>query len=344
MKKADATSPLLSPSLANTQTPGTAFSGTQIARTTVASASGKAILVGEHAVVYGARAVAMPVRNLQMSVRLTPTQHYAKSGEPLFRVTLGGRSVSEHLRGVLGDAFRALEIEPFPLDLDGHSTVLIGAGLGSSASLCIVVLKALAEAVNLKLAPRQLAALGNNLERRFHGNPSGLDTAVVAMGQVIAFVKGEAPEPVSIEKPRTHAGGHPPWRFVLLDSGARSSTLAMIQAAAPYFTGVGGDGRLARFDEAALDVVYGLGTGDESHVADAMNRTGAWLTEAGIVNAEIAELIDSARTLGCLAAKPTGAGGGGCVIALLDSEKAEEQLRGLRCRLGAGRVYAVELP
>jgi mevalonate kinase len=304
-----------------------------------ASASGKAIIVGEHAVVYGARAVAMPVHNLQMSVRLTPTGLVGRQGAPQIRVFLGGRTVTDHLRGVVDDAFTALGIEPFSLDLEGNSTVLIGAGLGSSASLCIVVLKALADATGLAVDRSQLAAFGNQLERRFHGNPSGLDTAVVAMGQVIGFAKGQTPA----ELPVTAAAGRQ-WRFALLDSGARSSTLAMIQAAAPYFQGRDSARRLAAFDAAADDAAAGLAAGSREQVADAMSRTGAWLAEAGIVNAPLHDLVTAARSAGCLAAKPTGAGGGGCVLALLGAGGADRQLARLKELLGATRVFGVDLP
>ena len=299
-----------------------------------AAASGKVILVGEHAVVYGARAVAIPVHGLQMSVRLTPTGRRTGKGEPQIRVLLGGRTVTAHLRGVVDDAFDVLGLEPFPLDLEGNSTVLIGAGMGSSASLCIVVLKALAAATGMTLGKRELAAMGNKLEKRFHGNPSGLDTAVVAMGSAISFRKGEAPEELPLSRP---------WRFAILDSGARSSTLAMIQVAAPYFQGERGAERLAAFDLVAGAVAEGLAQGSAGIVAEAMTQAGAWLAEAGVVNDPLAELVQVAREAGCLAAKPTGAGGGGCVLALLDDEQAEAQLATLRERLGATRVFGVEL-
>jgi mevalonate kinase len=309
-------------------------------RAVLAAASGKAIIVGEHAVVYGARAVAMPLQSLQMSVRLVPTARRDKSGKPLMRLRLGGRSVTAHLAGVLDDAFDVLGIEPFPLDLEGNSTVLIGAGLGSSASLCVVVIKALAAATGRELAAGELAAAANRLEARFHGNPSGLDTAVVALGEVIEFAKGTKPARVAVAPPRPGAT----WRFALLDSGARSSTLAMVQAAAPYFRGQAGAQRLAAFDAAAGAVAAGLAAGRQEQVGAAMRDASAWLAEAGLVNRELAELIALATAAGAVATKPTGAGGGGCVLALLDHEQAEVQLAMLAKKLGPTRVYGVELP
>lgn len=298
------------------------------------AAVGKAILVGEHAVVYGARAVAMPVPSLTMSIRLQLTERRNAHGEPDVRISLGGRAVTEHLGGVVKEARELLGLSPFAMDLEGQSTVPIGAGLGSSASLCIVILKALAAAKNVTLAPAQLAALGNTLERRFHGNPSGLDTAVVAAERVTFFRKGEAPTLLTVRSP---------WRFALLDSGVRSSTATMIQVAAPYFQGEHGARRIARFDTLADDVANGLAASSVDTVAAAMNEAGRHLADAGVVSGPLAELAELALRRGAKAAKSTGAGGGGCVLALLDPARADAHLDLLRESLGRNRVYGVEL-
>lgn len=307
-----------------------------------ASASGKAIIVGEHAVVYGAKAVAMPVVSMRMGVKLTrQPQHTGEA--PKFKVMLGGRSVSDHLAGVVDEAFQALDVAPFSLSLEGTSSVLIGAGLGSSASLCIVVLRAIATATGKSVTPSMLSRLGNRLEKRFHGNPSGLDTAAVALEQVIAFVKDEGAETVTLSPIKSRDGQARGWRFVLLDSGARSSTLAMIQAAAPYFQGSLGKERILRFNNLADIAISGLGNGDAEGVAIAMNEASILLTEAGVVGDPLSSLIATARNVGVLAAKSTGAGGGGCVLALLDPSAADAQLAELRQRLGANKVYEVSL-
>lgn len=303
-----------------------------------ARAFGKTIIVGEHAVVYGAKAVAMPVFSVQMDVALTPGASHFKGERPPIRVTLGGRSVTEHLRGVVDDAFACLDIQPFELDLDGHSSVLVGAGLGSSASLCIVVLRALAAATGKNVSKKQLSDMANQLERRFHGNPSGLDTAVVAWEEVICFAKGMPPIPVPIRRPKEG-----PWRFAVLDSRARSSTLDMVHKAAPYFSGTAGSSHIQRFDQLADAVSQGLASGDSAIVAAAMDEAGAHLKSAGIVNAPLEDLIETAKSAGALSSKVTGAGGGGCVLALLNPLNAESQVARLKSQLGSHRVFEVEL-
>ena len=181
--------------------------------------------------------------------------------------------------------------------------------------------------------------LGNQLEKRFHGNPSGLDTAVVAHESVISFRRGEGGVPLAIASPTDSDV----WPFVLIDSGLRSSTASMIRVAAPYFTGEGGDGRIARFDELAGQVATGLADGDTGCVGQAMRSAQRYLSEAGVSNGRMEEIVETCEQVGALGAKLTGAGGGGCVLALLDPATHEEQLRELKRRIGSRHVYSVRL-
>ncbi len=302
-----------------------------------AEAHGKTILVGEHAVIYGAQAIAMPVRSVGMRVTLTPC---LRPEQPVtIKATLGGRGVSDHLKGVIFEAFEILGVPPFSLELSGSSTGLIGAGLGSSATLCIVILKSISGALGMSLNEGQLATLGNQLERHFHGNPSGLDTSVVAYEKTICFRKGSAPEVISVELPDN--GSTNDWPFVLLDSQTRSSTIAMVKGVAPFFLGQEGPRRVQKFDSLSHQVKAGLETASADSVADAMKEAGSLLRQAGASSLVLDDLVDLCGRLGVLAAKPTGAGGGGCVLALLDPVRSDHQKAKLVDCLGASRVIDV---
>jgi mevalonate kinase len=311
--------------------------GLQNCQPVSAVACGKTIIVGEHAVVYGAKAVAMPLINLAMGVSLTPLP---TRNTPVFKAMIGGRNVSDHVMGVIEDAFRVLKIQPFSLELEGSSTILVGAGLGSSASLCVVVLKAIAASVGRTLQPYELAKYGNELEKRFHGNPSGLDTAVVAYEEVVSFIKGETPVPIKVNQPTDKAK----WWFAIIDSCTRSSTISMIKVAEPWFKNGNIDEKIQKFNAASEFVIKGLAEGDAGLVKLGMATSGELLKQAGVVNQQLQDLIDGASQAGCLAAKTTGAGGGGCVLALLDPIRPQEQLAALKNIVGANRVTAVTLP
>ena len=311
----------------------------QRTRRAFAEACGKAIIIGEHAVVYGARAVAMPLAAMRMQMELEPL-----AGPGSMRLQLGNKDVPEHLAGVVADACNLLEIPPSAMDIKAQSSVFIGAGLGSSASLCIGILRLLARAHGIPLAPERLAQLGNRLERRFHGNPSGLDTAVVACEDVISFVKGQAPERVKVRLIQTDQGRGLHWPFAVIDTCVRSSTMAMIQIASGYFQSLAGKSRIEHFNQLASDVLHGLTHGQMEPVASAMNEAAVHLALAGVVNQELTDVMSEARHIGALAVKPTGAGGGGCALVLLDPRHSSEQLIQLSHRLGEARVHGVSLP
>ena len=136
-----------------------------------AEACGKAILVGEHAVVYGAKAVALPLKDLRLEIEGIKNDSDRDDDINLF---IDGHRMHGEVLKVVYKAFEVLNIKPFSFDGYGKSSLPIGAGLGSSATLCIAILKCLSQVMKKELSPSLLAKLGNNLEMLFHGHLLGL--------------------------------------------------------------------------------------------------------------------------------------------------------------------------
>ncbi|RYZ52306.1 MAG: hypothetical protein EOP07_19820, partial [Proteobacteria bacterium] len=222
------------------------------------------------------------------------------------------------------------------LDGETHSTLPIGAGLGSSATLCVAVLRALSQSHNLPISRAQLADMANELEKSFHGNPSGLDTAVVAFEKPVLFAKNKPIEVIPISTEQSYD-------FVLIDSNIRASTMSMIRIAQPHFQGALGERRLARFDSLSLQAFESLKTGSISGLAEAMNESGSLLEEVGVVPPNLKDMILRTRQLGALAAKTTGAGGGGVIIAMLDPNGCDEQFARLTQQFSGHGIYRVNL-
>ncbi|MCX6130086.1 MAG: hypothetical protein NTX25_13605, partial [Proteobacteria bacterium] len=195
-----------------------------------ASACGKAIIVGEHAVVYGTHAVALPLKSLRLQLSISPVTRIEK---PQIQLSLAGHEASSRVISVVSDAMELLGATPFSLNGRSQNSLPIGAGLGSSATLCVAVLRALTASLGYELPPAQLALYANELEKRFHGTPSGLDAAVVAYEACILFCKGKSIRPLQRDALATAKS----WEFVLIDSQVRASTLTMIRLAEPFFKG-----------------------------------------------------------------------------------------------------------
>lgn len=300
------------------------------------SACGKAILVGEHAVVYGSQAVALPLKQMRLHITIEP--RIQEVDESFLSITMGDKQVSQRVFEVFQEACELLGITGVSAKITGRSTLPIGAGVGSSASLCVLALRAISEAYTATQDPQRLANLGNILERRFHGNPSGLDTAVVAFEQPVMFAKGKPILPIQM-KPDLEGA----FQFALVDSGVRASTIAMIKIARSFFMASDGDQKLARFNQDADLVKQGLERGDAGAITEAMESCASLLQQTGIVTPTLTDIIGDCKKLGCPAAKTTGAGGGGVILAQLPPEDPLRYFKNLKAHFGAERVFHIQI-
>jgi len=165
---------------------------------TEASAPGKIILCGEHAVVYGRPAIALPLADLRARVVVEPGD--AGSGITIDAPDLERRwtlasapdhplsalivSVLDHLsRGAQSDV-------PAPaLQIHITSTIPIAEGMGSGAAVATALVRALATHLGHELPAEAVSTLVYTSERRFHGTPSGIDNTVIAFERPIWFVR-----------------------------------------------------------------------------------------------------------------------------------------------------------
>ncbi|MBI2601671.1 MAG: mevalonate kinase [Deltaproteobacteria bacterium] len=293
---------------------------------TQASACGKVILIGEHAVLYGADAIALPLIQRRVNLSLIPSTER--------QVRIDGVELASNDLNVIDDAFRALDVEPFPLRIEGSSQVLLKAGLGSSAAFCIALLRLISQSVGKNVPPHQLAEMGKTLEQRFHGKASGLDPTVVAYEKVVHFNIHTATSLIDVKG----SGSQPLWHFCLIDSGERASTKRMVEKSAWYFTSGNITGKLKDFNALTRLAKQGLESGQYKAVAQAMNEASQLLTDVGIMTRKLQEIIETAHSLKLLGAKVTGAGGGGCVLGLLDPTCVEKQKQAMIGTYGIERV------
>lgn len=295
---------------------------------------GKTIIIGEHAVIYGSYAIAMPLKNfgvqIAASVKFAGDSFHIEIEKPI------NPTASHYISSVLLDACEILESKPFHLKAKIDSQIPIGAGLGSSASLCVSALKLVAEINNYELSHNDLAKKANLLEERFHGKPSGLDTMAVASPHPILFKRGQEPKPIHITQP---SNGN--WHFLLIDSLKRESTKTMIQVSASYFK-KNQPQLTEQFDNLALQIVDGLSAGQPDAVGKSMNEANQLLAQSGVVSSALEELIDRLRPVEFLGLKITGAGGGGCLLGLLHPEFADQQVEKLHNLISPERIYDLE--
>lgn len=305
----------------------------------MASAPAKVILFGEHAVVYGRPAIAVPVHSLHADVEATPSP--AGAGVRIVASDLG-RTVD--LRDAPEDdplalaarlTLDALHAAPPDVTLIIRSNIPVASNLGSGAAVSAALARALAEALGAELDDVRLSALVYEVETLHHGTPSGIDNTVVVYGQPVYFVRGQAPELFAIRRPFTLA---------IADTGIASPTrvavgdVRALHARDPNFT-------TPRFDAIgaiAHTARYAIATGRVETLGPLMNQNHALLCELTVSCAELDALVAAAREAGALGAKLSGGGRGGNMIALAEGVDRDRLKRAL-CEAGAVRVIFTEV-
>lgn len=278
-----------------------------------ASAPGKVILFGEHAVVYGRPAVAVPVTQVRAEVDVTESTRPGIWIEaPAIQLSAGlGSLPDDHpLAALVHNLLSTLAIHPFPdLTIRIASTIPVASGLGSGAAVSVALIRALAATCGRSLSDEQVSAFAYEVEKLHHGTPSGIDNTVITHARPVYFIKGRPIEMLHVREPFTIVIGH---------TGVSVPTRESVSAVR----------RLWENDPAACDVLFdGIGAlahmareaieaGTWRHLGPLMNENHALLQQLTVSSPELDRLVLATRQAGALGAKLSGGGRGGNMIAL----------------------------
>ena len=273
--------------------------------------AGKVILAGEHAVVFGVPALAV---GIEQGASASSRANFAARSSltiPDWQLSVATDEMGDKHNdfacafGNLLDEARRHQRVP-EVDVTAHASLPPGRGLGCSAALGVAIARSL-----VRDDEAAVAACAMAWERVFHGNPSGVDAAVCMRGGCVRFVKGEAPETVTLGAPLLLAVGF---------SGASSSTRVMVEHVATLR-----EQSRARVDDAFTRIRSIVNRAADATRCGRQSDLGKLLSENQTVLATLAlstpaidRMCSVAEVAGALGSKLTGAGGGGCVIALVD--------------------------
>ena len=279
------------------------------------SAFGKVILFGEHATVYGHPALAAPVP-LAVEARVLDSNRKLLV-VPRWKMEQRIPDVAERpqgLPGMLALVLQQLGIENRGMLIEAFPNIPRAVGLGGSAALAVAVIRALSEYFELGLRNDEINAFAYECERAAHGNPSGVDNTVATWGVPLEFKRGMDGQP------STHVERRPGRSVPVLVglSGKESMTARMVEKVRASRE------RHTRFYDSLFEQTSEFTkSGIEAFLAGDLAQLGEYMNLAhGILNAlqlstpDLEEMIDLARSSGATGAKVTGAGGGGCMIAV----------------------------
>jgi hydroxymethylglutaryl-CoA reductase len=278
---------------------------------TGASAAGKIILLGEHAVVYGRHALAVPIPD---AVHATAVKN---NGSTTLTVRDWGlhsiieSGSEEGLDALVNRIIEKLGATGSNFSINVRSSLPPGMGLGSSAAIAVAITRALALCLDIRIEDAEVNDIAFDCEKLAHGTPSGIDNTLSCYAKPVLFRNAG-----TLEVETLALDDVPP----LIIGFSRSSGSTREQVA----------GVKTRFDqeEAQYNSVFdqiddiskagakALSAKQYNKLGSLMNLCHGLLNAIGVSTPDLENMVSIARNSGAIGAKLTGAGGGGSIVAL----------------------------
>jgi mevalonate kinase len=285
---------------------------------TLAHAPGKVILFGEHAVVYGKPAIAVPVTEVQAQALVEPGpagQGVIVVASDLNREIIVREAADvDPLARIVRLTLKRIGRDQDPdLRITVSSTVPMARGMGSGAAVSTAIVRALARHTNFWMPSRVISELVYQTELLYHGTPSGIDNTVIAFEKPIFFARDLGWEVFWVGQP---------FLLAIADTGIESPTKDVVgnlkrrlQAAPGRYQPV-----LDQVGDLAIAARIAIEQGQMDKIGELMDENQALLEQLGVSSPELNRLVAAAKQGGAKGAKLSGAGWGGNMIALISEE------------------------
>jgi hydroxymethylglutaryl-CoA reductase len=289
---------------------------------TTATANGKVILLGEHAVVYGKPAIAVPIKNAVVA-EVTDTDHLPEIKVPAWDIDDKLEESNTVWWNAIQSVFQEMGVAKRKFSIHIKPNIPAAMGLGGSAATAVAIVRSVSKHFNLLLNNDEVNHYAFLCEKAAHGTPSGIDNTIATYGLPLVYRVGEKPKLEMIEFPK-------PLNLVIGISGQPSLTLDMVSGVRErwkkntnlyesLFT------NFAKVAESGLDA---LKNGDYKGLGHMMTMNHGLLNAIQVSSPALDRMVQISRDHGALGAKLTGAGGGGSIIALCD-DNSEGIINGL---------------
>ncbi|HIN12828.1 MAG TPA: hydroxymethylglutaryl-CoA reductase, degradative, partial [Gammaproteobacteria bacterium] len=269
---------------------------------------GKVILLGEHSVVYGRHAIAVPVPQT-IRVKIEDCKESVMLMIPSWGIEyqldkdIEQRQSFEKPAGAILERLnlsnKGMRIEVFP-------DIPRGMGLGGSAAIAVAIIRGLSNHFNLGLSDEEVNGMAFESEKIAHGNPSGIDNTMATFGQPLIYRTGEPPlvERLNINESFSLVVGFS------RHEGVTAKTVRNVREGWRKNTAMY-EKIFDDIDDLVLKSVTAIQNNDFALLGQMMNFCQGLLNALQVSNPELERLIGLAREAGALGAKLTGGGGGG---------------------------------
>ncbi len=304
-----------------------------------ASAPGKIILFGEHAVVYNRPALAVPVTQVHVDVEVLDSSRkgvFIHAPGIDLHAELNSLPANHPIASVMLKVFKLCGISQTPdLEINILSTIPVASGLGSGAAVSVALIRALSSYYLHSLSDNETNELAFEVEKLHHGTPSGIDNTVITYNKPVYFIKGQPMEIFKVGRPFT---------IVIGDTGISALTKESVGDVRSLWLRdtVNFENYFNEIAQIALIARRSIESGRPELLGELMDQNHALLQNLTVSSSELDRLVEAARSAGALGAKLSGGGRGGNMIALVEQPKAESVADAL-ISAGAKRTIITEI-
>lgn len=291
----------------------------------------KIILIGEHSVVYGYPAIAIPLKKIEIECTIEEAKSNFFYDE------------TDTLSVAIFTALKYLKKENVKIKYKITSQIPQKRGMGSSAAVSIAAIRAIFNYFRENLEDELLEKLVNTAEIVAHKTPSGLDAKTCLSDKAIRFVKNKGFSYINLNLDAY---------LVIADTGIYGNTGEAIQNVKNL-----GDkaelslkklGRLT--DEMTRILTGNIENKEEKIRREKISKIGEIMTaantELGKLNITIEKtelFVKTAIENGAAGAKISGGGLGGCVIALAENLEIMEKVKNGFTKCGAENIWVEKI-
>jgi len=301
------------------------------------SAPGKVYLFGEHAVVYGEPAVPCAIeRRATVTVEARADERLRVSASDLsldgFTVEYDGSTdgtpevdvTQELVQAAMGyvdeaidQARDAADAHDAGFDVEIESSIPLGAGLGSSAAVVVATIDAATRALGVPLDRTEIADRAYQVENAVQdGQASRADTFCSTMGGAVLVEGTECRQLDAPDLP-----------FVIGYDGGAGDTGALVAGVRSLREEYGfARETVESIGELVEEGLAALSADDREELGRLMDFNHGLLGALGVSSRSLDAMVWAAREAGATGAKLTGAGGGGCIVALDDTDATSTAL------------------
>lgn len=282
----------------------------------IGKAHGKIILIGEHAVVYGTRAIAIPFFNTKVLTKVWENEENYIRSEIYTGSLKDARNDIESIQSLINELQLKLELPNLFYDID--SNIPVSSGMGSSAAVASSIVEAVYNFKDIELSDKTRFEWTQFSERIAHGNPSGIDAQTTTHNHAIIFQKNYGMLKFNVQLDAY---------LIVGESGEKGNTKEAVSAVRRLIEEENKQGLINDIGIQVEECYESIISRDIVAVGNTLTKAQKKLKELEVSTKRLDKMVELALENRALGAKLTGGGRGGCVIALSEDIMTAEIIK-----------------